>query len=210
MEGQVVGIVEDFHFASLHSEIQPLILYIPRTAIDKVFVRLRPGNIPDVLASLEQDWQRVVPDYPFTFTFLDDYIQQLYQADQQFSQLVSVFSLLTILVACLGLYGLASFITQLRTKEIGIRKVLGASVPGLVMMIAKPFLLYVLLANLIAWPLAYFGMQQWLQDFAYRIDLSWGIFLGAGLLALATAVLTVSYQAIKAALADPVESLRYE
>jgi putative ABC transport system permease protein len=124
--------------------------------------------------------------------------------------MASVFSLLTILVACLGLYGLVAFVTQLRTKEVGIRKVLGASAPGIVALFAKPFVAYILFANVLAWPLAYFAMRRWLQDFAYGIDLSWTTFAGAGGLALGVALLTVGYQAIRAALADPVDALRYE
>lgn len=210
MEGRVIGVVEDFHFASLHMEIEPLVLYFPRTAIDKVFVRVQPGNVSEILASLEREWNKVVPEYPFTFTFLDTYIQQLYQSDRQFSQLIWVFSLLTILVACLGLYGLIAFVTQLRTKEIGIRKVLGASAPGIVMLLSKRFLLYILIANVVAWPLAYFGMSQWLQNFAYRIGVGPGTFVLAGVLTLLIALLTLSHQSIQAARADPVESLRYE
>jgi putative ABC transport system permease protein len=178
--------------------------------MEKVFVRIRPGDAAAVLASLEQDWQQVFPAHPFTFTFLDQYIDQFYRADRRFARMASVFSLLTILVACLGLYGLVAFVTQLRTKEVGIRKVLGASAPGIVALFAKPFVAYILFANVLAWPLAYFAMRRWLQDFAYGIDLSWTTFAGAGGLALGVALLTVGYQAIRAALADPVDALRYE
>ncbi len=210
MEGRIIGIVEDFHFASLHTEIGPLVLYFSRTPTDKVFLRVHPGNIPELLALLERDWKQIFPEHPFVFTFLDEYIHQLYLADQQFSRLVLVFSLLTIVIACLGLYGLVAFVTQLRTKEIGIRKVLGASVPGIIMLLSKRFLLYILVANLIAWPLAYFGVNQWLEGFAYRIDPGVGTFVLAGGLALLIALLTLSHQSIRAALADPVKALRYE
>lgn len=209
-EGQVIGVVKDFHFASLHTEIAPLVLYFPRTAVNTVFLRVAPGTATDLLASLEHDWQQVAPDLPFDYTFLDAHIQNLYEADQKFSRLVSVFSLLTILVACLGLYGLVAFVTQLRTKEVGIRKVLGASVPAVVAMLSKPFMWYVVVANVAAWPLAYFGMQAWLEGFAYRVELGLGVFLLAGFLVLSISLLTVSFQSVKAALADPVRSLRHE
>lgn len=209
-EGQVIGVVEDFHFASLHSSIDPLVLFFPRSDVDKVFVRINPGNIPNLLAALEQQWKATVPELPFSYSFLDDHIQQIYKDDQRFSRLLSVFSLLTILVACLGLYGLVAFVTELRTKEIGIRKVLGASVPGMVSLLSRQFVLYVVLANLIAWPLAYFGMRRWLNDFAYHVDVVWWIFLLAGVATLVLALLTISYHTLRVATADPVKSLRYE
>ncbi len=210
MAGQVIGVVEDFHFASLHASINPLVLFFSRGAQDKVFVRVRPGDVETTLASLEQDWRTVAPDLPFSYTFLDDHIAALYARDQQFARLVMGLALLTILVACLGLYGIVVFVTQRRAKEIGIRKVLGASAASLMGLLSRRFLRYVVLANLIAWPLAYVGLQRWLDGFAYRVPLSPWLFLGAGLATLALAWLTMSYQTILAALADPVKSLRYE
>jgi putative ABC transport system permease protein len=209
-EGPVIGVVENFHFASLHDEIAPLVLYNPPTLMDHVIVRVRPGNTSALLTSLERDWQAVAPALPFSYTFLNDHIQQLYEDEARFTRLTTVFTLLTILLACLGLYGLVAFVTQLRTKEIGIRKVLGASVPGIVALLSTRFLGYIVLANLLAWPLAYFGTRHWLDNFAYRIDPGFGVYLLAGVLTLGVALLTMSYQSIRAALADPVKSLRYE
>lgn len=208
MEGHVIGVVEDFHFASLHAEIAPLVLFFPRTAIDKVFVRVQPGNAASILAALEQDWQQIFPDHPFTFTFLDEHLQQMYAADQRFLGLIVGFSLLTVLVACLGLYALVAFVTQLRVREIGIRKVLGASPSGVVVLLLKPFLLAIAAANVIAWPLGYIGMQRWLEAFAYRIEPSVFIFVLAGALTLLLALLTISHLSYKAARLNPVESLR--
>ncbi len=210
IEGEVIGVLEDFHFASLHDAINPLVLYIPPTAMEHVFVRIRPGNAEATLASLRETWQAVVPDFPFAYTFLDERIDQLYRADQRFARLVTAFSFLTILVACLGLYGLVAFTTELRTKEIGLRKVLGASVPGLVGLLSLPFLRRVALAGLLAGPPAYFALNRWLEGFAYRIDVTGAEFLAATALALLIAFLTMSHRAVRAALTNPVDSLRYE
>lgn len=210
MEGRVIGIVEDFHFTSLHASIAPAVLYFPRTAIDKVFVRVQPGNVARTLATLEASWNHVFPDYPFTFTFLDDHLQRLYDTDQRFLQLVLAFSILTVLVACLGLYALVAFVTHLRMKEIGIRKVLGATSRELIVLLLKPFLLTIAAANVLAWPLGYLGMQRWLQAFAYRMEPSLLLFVSAGLLALILALLTVSHLSYKAARLNPVDSLRQE
>jgi putative ABC transport system permease protein len=210
MEGEVVGVVEDFHYASLHAEIEPLVLHFPRAFVDKVFVRVRPSNAADLLASLERDWARVAPDLPFHYTFLDDHVQQLYRADERFARLTTLFTILTLVVAALGLYGLVAFVTQRRTKEIGVRKVLGASVQSLVALLSKQFLLYVLLANLLAWPLAYVAMDRWLDGFAYRVGLGPGAFVLAGLATVVLALAAMSAHTLRAATANPVTTLRTE
>jgi putative ABC transport system permease protein len=209
VDGYVIGLANNFHFASLHYEVEPLAIFIT-PLVENIFIRVKPGNSQQILSSLEQDWLQVVPELPFQYTFLDENLNRLYAADRQFAHLISTFSLLAIFVACLGLYGLVTFITRQRTREIGIRKVLGASVAGIAGLISRDFLLLVMVGNIIAWPLAYYFMNRWLEDFAYRIEIGPGVFILAGGLALVIALLTVSYQAIRAATANPVESLRYE
>ncbi len=154
--------------------------------------------------------QTFSPDYPFDYYFLDEAFDQLYVAEQKMGQILGVFTVLALGIACLGLFGLGAYAAEQRTREIGVRKVLGASVGGIVLLLSKDFTRLVLIAFVVAVPVAYFAMSRWLEDFAYRIDLSWPIFLMAGSLALAIALATVSYQAIRAALADPVKALRYE
>ncbi len=209
-EGQIIGITKDFNFASLHREIQPLVMYIPPTNMENLFVRVRPGNANTILTSLEETWGEAVPDFPFHFRFLDEHLDEMYQADQRFFKLVSAFTILTILIACLGLYGLISYFILQRTKEIGIRKVLGASVLQIAFLLSKKFIFLVAIANLIAWPVTWYLMQNWMQNFAYQIDISLFVYLISGLIALGIAWLTMSYKSIKAALMNPVKSLKSE
>lgn len=210
MEGRVIGVVEDFHFASLHTDVAPLVLYFPRALPDKILVRVEPGNVAETLSSLEDDWNAVVPDFPFTYQFLDEHVARLYRADLQFSRMMAGFSLLTLLIACLGLYGIAAFLFKLRMKEIGIRKVLGASVAGIVALLWRRFVVYGLIANLIAWPLAFVGLRLWLENFAYRIEPGAATYALAGLATLAIALATIGIDTLKTAAANPVNSLRQE
>ncbi len=205
----VIGVVEDFHFESLHQNIDPVAIHLA-DFYGYAAIRIAPGAIPSTLASIEQVWRGLVPSEPFQYTFLDQNFDALYAADRQTGRLFTTFAVLAILIACLGLFGLASFLIQQRTKEVGVRKVLGASVPGIVGLLSKDFARLVLIANLVAWPAAYFAMKAWLANFAYHIDLGVGLFVLAAAVALAIALLTVSYQSIRAATADPVKSLRYE
>lgn len=213
----IIGVTEDFHFASLHQPITPFVLpRIPnvprvRTFFGRYFaVRVNPTDLPTTLAFMESAWQARVPDRPFDYFFLDDNLDALYRSETTLQQVASAFALLAILVACLGLFGLASFTAEQRTKEIGIRKVLGAPLGQLVAMLSKEFVILVGLATLIAWPIAYFALNSWLSNFAYQVNVSFLPFVVAGVLALVIATLTVSYQAVKAALTDPVKALRYE
>lgn len=210
MEGPIIGVVSDFHIGSLKQEIKPLVLPYLRWFPMYLAIRLHPGNVAEAISAVEETWKKLAPNQPFSYTFLDQDYARLYNREQQMSHVFQIFSGLAILIACLGLFGLAAFTTQQRTKEIGIRKILGASVSGIVCLLSKDFLKLVLIANLIAWPIAYYAMNQWLQSFAYRIDLGISTFILSGLIALLIALLTVSYQAIKAARANPVEALRYE
>jgi len=208
--GTVIGVLKDFHIKPLHEKIEPLVLFIWPGRLNYIYVRFAPDDMPNVLATLEKNWQAVYPEYPFKYTFLDDDVNRLYKGEQQLAQIFGYFAGLAILIAGPGLFGLAAFTAELRTREIGVRKVLGASVHGIVAMLSKDFLKLVLIAFAVASPLAYFAMNRWLQDFAYRIQIGIETFLLAGALALLIALLTVSTQAIKAALANPVEALRYE
>lgn len=210
IDGEIIGVVKDFHITSMQTEIEPLVILYWPEVFDVFSVKIQSGDISETIAALETSWQRLVPNFPFQYRFLDDYINSLYQQEEQTRRLVATFSLLTIFIACLGLFGLSAFSTEQRTKEVGVRKVLGASVTSLVGLLSRDFLKLVLIANLIAWPVAYLTMNKWLQNFAYHIGLSWWIFVLSGVLALMIALATVGYQAIRAATANPVESLRYE
>ena len=175
-------------------------------------VKIAPNDVPGTLAAMEATWQRLAPHRPFVYRFLDQEFDVLYRADQQTGQILSAFAVLAVLIACLGLFGLASFAAEQRTKEIGVRKVLGASASQIVLLLTKDFTRLVVVAFVVAAPVAYLVMNRWLESFAYRVDMmqSWWIFLLAGLATLVVAFLTVSYQSIRAALANPATSLRYE
>ncbi len=206
----IIGVVKDYHFKSLHSEIEPLIMAIVPSVYRYVFIKLEAGDIPKTLAGIEDTWSTVFPDTPFEYHFLDEAYDRLYRTERRMGTLFNYFSGLAIIISCLGLLGLASFMAEKRTKEIGIRKVLGASLAGIVVLLNKQFTKWVLIANLVAWPIAYYAMSKWLQGFAYRINLGIGTFALAAALALTIAVGTVSYQSVKAALTNPADSLRYE
>ena len=175
-----------------------------------VSVRIQPDDVAGTLAFLEKQWKAFEPGYPYRYFFLDEDFRRLYEQEQRLGQIFGYFTLLAILVACLGLFGLASFITEQRTKEIGVRKVLGASAAGIVVMLSKEFTKLVLIASVVAFPIAYYLAKYLLQDFAYRVEISAGLFLAAGLAALVIAWATVSYQSIRAATSDPIKALRYE
>ncbi|HMB92177.1 MAG TPA: ABC transporter permease [Rhodothermales bacterium] len=209
-EGEVIGVVKDFNFNSLHNKIAPLIISAQAWSMSELSVRIDGVNAQQALAHIESVWSSLVPDRPFTYTFLDEHFAQLYASEQQMSRVVGVIGLLVVFIACLGLFGLASISTEQRVKEIGIRKAVGASVPQLALLLSRHFALLVGLAFLIAAPVAYLLMQRWLENFAYHINPSVWTFLLAGLMALAIALLTVSYRTIAAARANPVEALRYE
>ena len=207
--GAIIGVVKDFHFESLHQPIAPLVLYL-QPDYRHVSLRLRPENIPQTMAYLKDRWSELRPNYPFDYFFIDENFDSLYRSEERLGQIFGVFSLLAVGIACLGLLGLASFSAERRIKEIGIRKVLGAAMPGLLLLLSRDFTRWVLAANLIAWPLAYLIMGRWLQNFAYRVGLRLTDFILAGVLAFAVALLTVSFQTVKAALGNPIDSLRYE
>jgi len=208
----IVGVVEDFHYGSLHKTVEPLVM-VPTTSrytgpARFLTLRVQTENLDETMHVVQERWASLAPDRPYDATFVDQYFARLYAQDRQFGRLFAVFAALAIFVACLGLFGLATHTAQQRTKEIGIRKALGATVAGIVGLLSKDFLQLLGVAFVVAVPVAYWAMSQWLQGFAYRIDLGAGVFLGAGGLALTVALLTVSYQALRAARTDPVHALR--
>jgi putative ABC transport system permease protein len=209
-KGQIIGIVKDFHFKSPKEVITPLVLTTESDWLSSIYIKTTIKNTPQTLAKTKNIWNELVKDRPFKYEFLDDNYEKLHRKEQIQLQLISIFSGIVLFIACLGLFGLATFTAEARTKEIGIRKVLGASVTQIVNLLSKDFLKLVILGIVIASPIAYWAMNKWLQDFAYRVEISWWIFALAGIVAIVIALLTVSYQSIKAALANPVKSLRTE
>lgn len=210
-KGTIIGVVKDFHFNSLREPISPLIIRLgEKDKWGSVLVRTNPGRTKDALTSLESVYRAVNPKFPFTYQFSDLEYQKLYKSEETVQQLSTYFACLGIFISCLGLLGLAMFTAEQKTKEIGIRKVLGASMPSIVTLLSKEFLSFVMLAFLIASPLAWWAMHKWLQDYAYRVDIGWGVFAVAGILALLIALFTISFQAIRAAVANPAVSLKNE
>ncbi|WP_299287202.1 ABC transporter permease [uncultured Mucilaginibacter sp.] len=208
--GQVVAVVKDFHYKNLHEVIGPMVITNDEDDNPYFFIKVNPGNISKAITAVKAIWNKSFPDEPFKFTFLDDSFSRLYKSDIKTSRLILIFSVIAIIISALGLFGLAAFNAEQRTKEIGIRKVLGASVQQITALLSKDFLLLVLISIVIASPVAWWAMQKWLQNFAYRITMSWWIFALAAIIALVIALATISFQAIKAALANPVKSLRSE
>lgn len=204
----VVGVVKDFHFESMHQHIAPLVIFYGKDN-NQLALRIQTNDIPSLLQKIEQQW-KTATDNPFSYSFLNERFATMYQSEQHISQLFGVFAGLAVLIACLGLFGLAAFTTHQRTKEIGVRKVLGSSVTSIVTLLLTDYLKLIIIATLIASPIAAYTMNEWLHDFAYRIDLPWWVFVLAGVLATVVAVMTVSYLAIKAALVNPVKSLKAE
>jgi putative ABC transport system permease protein len=210
-EGRVVGVVKDFNFRSLHRAIEPLALrYADRGSYGRLSLHIQSSNMQATIARLKKIWEDVAPQRPFLYSFLDESFNRQYQADVHFGGLFTLFSALAIFVACLGLFGLATYSAELRTREIGIRKVLGSSVSGIITLMSKDFIRLVLVSIVIAVPISWYVMSRWLDDFAYRITIGAGIFIESGLLLVIVALTTISWQAIRAALANPVQALRAE
>ena len=213
---QVVGVIQNFNYASLHHPIEPFILELPQNRQQMNFflryiaVKVAPGDLQSTLAFLQENWQQSVPNRSFDYFFLDDNLNKLYNGEEKMSTIFGIFSVLAIFIACLGLFALASFAAQQRTKEVGIRKVMGASITNIIRLISTEFVILVIVSNIIAWPIAGIGMNKWLDTFAYSVDYGYGTFILAGIISTVIALLTVSYQAIKAATANPADSLRSE
>ena len=208
---QVVGIVKDFHFIGMHQNIEPVVIFpLINNTGNLLTARINQGQIKEAMKYAKEKWSEIYSDYPFTYGFLDEEFDNLYRRDINTGKIVNIFSFLAIFIACLGLFGLSSHTTTQRTKEIGVRKVMGATVGSIVKLLAIDFVKWVLLSNLFAWPLAWFVTKKWLQNFAYKVDIDLWIFLVSGLFALIIAFITISLQTIKAANANPVEALKYE
>ncbi|UCE06948.1 MAG: ABC transporter permease, partial [bacterium] len=211
-EGTIIGVVKDFHFKPLHDQIDPLVMLINPDGYNHLCIRLQSdiANLPGVLKNIENIWNKFASDFPFSYNFLDETFNRLYRSEQKTGTIFGYFSIFAIMTSCLGLFGLTAQVTEQRTKEIGVRKVIGASVQGITLLLSKDFMKWIIIANIIACPAAYFAMKEWLQNFAFHTEMGIGIFLLSMLLAFGIALITVSYQSIKASVANPVESLRYE
>ncbi len=210
-KGKIIGVIKDFHFQPLRRKIEPLIIqWADLNWTNFLFLRIASEEISKTIKTVQGTWERILPTIPFSYQFLDEDFAMMYRAEEQTGMLLKIFTAMAILVACLGLFGLASYAFEQRTKEIGIRKVLGASVPGIVSLMCREFLLLIGLANLIAWPLAYFAANDWLNNFAYRTSVPALLFFGALILSLAIGFMTVIYRAIRAASANPVDALKHE
>ncbi|HXL58166.1 MAG TPA: FtsX-like permease family protein, partial [Chitinophagaceae bacterium] len=208
-EYRVIGVMKNFNFSSLRDVVTPLALKLGKDN-GNISVRINSSHIPNVLAQIKNKWKAIAPLQPFDYSFMDEDFNKLYTTEQRTGQIFITFAVLAILIACLGLFGLVTYAAEQRTKEIGIRKVLGANVANIVTMISKDFLKLVLIASVIAFPVAWWAMNKWLQDFAYRVNISWWVFALAACIAMLIALITIGFQSIKAAVANPVRSLRTE
>ena len=208
--GRIIGVVKDFHFESMHNEIAPMVFFITSFNLNSLSIRLRPGDIAGTMDFLRGIWLEYRPNYPFSYYFIDERFDALYANEEKLGNIFGIFSGIAVFIACLGLLGLVAFTTEQRTKEIGIRKVLGAKSSDIVFLIAKEFIRLVIAANIVAVPIIYYLMNDWLQSFAYRIEISYPVFIVAALLTLFITLATVGYQAIKASLTNPIETIRYQ
>jgi ABC-type antimicrobial peptide transport system permease subunit len=214
-EGKIIGVMQNACFSSLHKKVEPLVYHLLTDVNDAhyygaIYIKLKGSHISEGIATVEKIWKTENPNSPFEFQFLDEAINNRYNSDKKTEDIFGSFAFIALFISCLGLLGLASFTTENRTKEIGIRKVLGASVLNILVMLTEEFVKWVLFANIIAWPVAYFFVNNWLKSFAYHIALGWWVFILSGTLALIIALGTVSIYAIKAAIANPIKSLKYE
>jgi putative ABC transport system permease protein len=208
--GRIVGVVKDFHYRSLHRKIEPLVIRIDPQNMGCASVKFTSGDFSEHLAGVEKEWKKFVPDYPFVYEFMDETIAHQYKAEQNTGILLTSFASLAIFIACLGLLGLTAFMTEQRKKEIGVRKVLGASISSIVVLLSKDFSKLVLIAFVITMPVAWYAVDKWLEGFAYKVTISPLVFIGAGVLITLIAWLSIVYQATKAAVINPSETLRNE
>jgi putative ABC transport system permease protein len=208
---EIIGVTKDFHFQDLHEPIEPYGFQLNNVQqFNYMLAHAKAGNMQSTIKSIEAAWRKLNPNEPFDYSFLDQDFQKNYQAENRLASIVSYFTIIAILISCLGLFGLAAFSAEQRTKEIGVRKVLGATTTNIVGLLSKDFLKLVAIAVVIASPVAWFVMNKWLQDFAYRVNISWAVFVITSCMALCIALLTIGFQAIRAALSNPVKSLRTE
>jgi putative ABC transport system permease protein len=209
-EGTIVGVMKNFHYQSVRNAIEPLAVVVDPKEFRYAVIRLKAGEIPASLEDVKETWRQVFPQYPIEYHFFDEDFDRMYRTDERMGSLLKVFAVLAVIIACLGLFGLASYTVEQRTKEIGVRKILGASSPGIVMLLSREFTKWVLAANILAWPVAYLLMRKWLQGFAYNAGIAWWLFAAAGAGALAVALVTVSFQAVRASRVNPARALKYE
>jgi len=214
-KAKVIGVLKDFHFGSFHTFIEPLIVIIPSGKLRNLYLRLlsvrfRPGTLLSSTTYIKDTWKTLIPEVPLDYYFLDDALDAQYKAEQRMGAFFKYFTVFAIFIACLGLYGLVSFSVEQKIKEIGIRKVLGATVSSVTVMLSKEFLKWVVLANLIAWPVSWFAMNTWLRNFAYRTSVEWWVFILAGALAFGIALVTISFRTVRASTSNPANALRYE
>jgi len=207
--GRVIGVVEDFHFKHLHDQIDPLVMYLePNFEGRFMAIKIKSDNLKGQISSIERTWKTLLPQYEFEYVFLDETFDKLFDEEKKLGQLFSIFSGLAVFISCLGLFGLASFTLEQSRKSVAVRKVLGATVVGIVLMMSRDFLKLVFLGMLIAAPVAYFSMNKWLEGFAYNVGFVWMVFLYAGMVGVLVAFGTVSYHSLKAAISNPVDSLK--
>lgn len=210
MKGTVVGVLKDFNDRSFRQDLAPLLVTTDIVMYNQAGIKLAAANISSTLQSVKTIWEQTFPDFVYEYRFLDDKIDSFYKQENQLAQLYKIFAAIAIFLSCLGLYGLASFMAVQRIKEVGIRKVLGATAANIVYLFSKEFIVLIAIAFVIATPIAWYFMNKWLQDYVYRIDISWWMFIVGGVVAIIIALATISFQAIKAAIANPVKSLRTE
>jgi len=208
--GTIIGVIKDFHFRSLHNKIEPVALYIFPEEYKYLYIKMSSKNIPATINFIKNKWEELAPGIPFDYSFFDEDFDKLYRSETRLGKIFRNLAGLAIFIACLGLFGLISFIARQRTKEIGIRKVLGASVSNIVFLLSREFLILIGIATIIAWPVVFYSMNKWLQNFAYRITIGASILILAVIVTIILALITVSFKAIKAATANPIKSLRYE
>ena len=206
----IIGVVKDFHFKSVHEKIEPLVIMIAANRYNRVYVKLNSGDLTAAVGAVNDVYKKFSPDRPFDYTFLNEDFDKLYRAEQRTGTIFNYFAWIAIFISCLGLFGLVMFTIEHRVKEIGIRKVLGASVSNLFSLISSDFIRLIIISNVIAIPVAWYAMNKWLDSFAYRVNIHWATFVIAAVASILIAWLTMSYQSIKAAIANPVNSLRNE
>jgi putative ABC transport system permease protein len=209
-EPEIIGVVKDFHFNSLHEEVSPLLFMHWSFLFQEVSIKINPTNVPETIKEIKSVWEKFYPSHPFDYSFLDEKIDKIYKAEERSFQVISTFSILAIIIACMGLFGLTLYTTEQRRKEIGIRKILGASIPNIIRNISLEFLKLVLIANVIAWPVSYLLTNKWLASFPYKVEINILVFLTAGAIALGISLLTIGYTVLRSAASNPVESIRYE
>ncbi|MEE4197189.1 MAG: FtsX-like permease family protein [Bacteroidales bacterium] len=206
----IIGVIKDFHFNNIKNKIAPLLLHINHNEARYAYLRVDSENISNTLNYIEKTWKQFEPEFNFNYSFLDETINNLYRAEQRSNKLINYFTIFALFISCLGIFGLASFMAEQKTKEIGIRKVMGASVLTIIRLFTIEFIKLVIIANIIAWPMAWFAMNKWLDNFAYHTSLAWWMYGLGAVLSLTVVIVTISYQSYKAAIKNPANSLRYE